>query len=630
MGNQTITVTDTVSSYITGTSGQIGVIALPVLSVSEGYSGTFKQGVTGGTLTVTVSNTGVASSTTSGTTTVTETLPTGYTVASFSGSGWSCSGTNAVTCTSTQAVAGGASFNAIGIEVSVPANAPNPTVTNAATASGGTASASATSGTVSFPVVQVPATMTAGSGTSPQSTAVNTAFGTPLSVTVTDAAGVRVSGVSVTFTAPVSGVSGSFSNSTNTITVTTNPSAGVASSGSFTANLTVGGPYTVTATLAGLTPVNFSLTNTAGAPTLMAANAGTTPQSAAVSTAFGNALAVTVKDVFNNPVPGVSVTFTAPASGASGSFGNSSPTIAVTTNASGVASAPFTANSTPGGPYTVTATSTGLTLVNFSLTNSGVGPQVTKDPLNQTVGAGGTATFTAAATGTPAPTVQWQVSTNGGASFSNVPGAISTTLSFTTSASQNGYQYRAVFTNTGGSATTKAATLTVNAIPTVVSFSVLWGAKSYNVIGTSRNRLPWQITGIQVVFSAPIASGNLNSLGGTGVTPTGFSGLGTNTLTWTISPLALGNFPATLAGSGANALKDTAGTALAGGAGFSQNLKILYGDFNDDGVVNSQDLVLEAAAISAPYNILADMNGDGVVSLADYLLVRSRLSSSLP
>ena len=164
----------------------------------------------------------------------------------------------------------------------------------------------------------------------------------------------------------------------------------------------------------------------------------------------------------------------------------------------------------------------------------------------------------------------------------------------------------------------------------MVSFSVLWGAKSYSVIGTSRNRLPWQITGIQVVFSAPIASGNLNSLSGTGVTPTGFSGLGTNTLTWTISPLALGNFPATLAGSGANALKDTAGTALAGGAGFSQNLKILYGDFNDDGVVNSQDLVLEAAATSAAYNIFADMNGDGVVTSADYLLLRLRSGSSLP
>jgi hypothetical protein len=203
-------------------------------------------------------------------------------------------------------------------------------------------------------------------------------------------------------------------------------------------------------------------------------------------------------------------------------------------------------------------------------------------------------------------------------------------LSFSTSASQNGNQYRAVFTNTAGSAPTAAATLTVSSIPAVVSFSVLWGAKSYNVIGTTRNRLPWQITGIQVVFSAPIASANLNSLSGAGVTPTGLSGLGTNTLTWTISPLALGNFPATLAGSGANAIKDAAGTALAGGAGFSQNLKILYGDFNDDGVVNSQDFTLVNAARNQPYNILADMNGDGSVNAADVQIVRTQEGNSLP
>jgi hypothetical protein len=61
--------------------------------------------------------------------------------------------------------------------------------------------------------------------------------------------------------------------------------------------------------------------------------------------------------------------------------------------------------------------------------------------------------------------VQWQVSTDGGATFNNVSTATSTTLSFTTALSQNGYQYRAVFTNSAGSATTTAASLTVNAAP---------------------------------------------------------------------------------------------------------------------------------------------------------------------
>jgi hypothetical protein len=69
--------------------------------------------------------------------------------------------------------------------------------------------------------------------------------------------------------------------------------------------------------------------------------------------------------------------------------------------------------------------------------------------------------FAAAASGTPTPTVQWQVSTDGGVTFTNIPGATSTTLTVMPTASQSGSQYRAVFTNPCGTATTTAATLTV-------------------------------------------------------------------------------------------------------------------------------------------------------------------------
>jgi hypothetical protein len=58
--------------------------------------------------------------------------------------------------------------------------------------------------------------------------------------------------------------------------------------------------------------------------------------------------------------------------------------------------------------------------------------------------------------------VQWQVSTDGGANFNNIPSATSTTYSFTAAASDNGRRFRAVFTNSAGSATTTAAILTVN------------------------------------------------------------------------------------------------------------------------------------------------------------------------
>jgi hypothetical protein len=94
-------------------------------------------------------------------------------------------------------------------------------------------------------------------------------------------------------------------------------------------------------------------------------------------------------------------------------------------------------------------------------------PAVSLDPLDLTVIAGVTANFTATASGIPAPTVQWQISTNSGVNWTDIPGATSTTLSFIAVAGDNGYQYRAVFTNVVGNATTAAATLTVHTGPEV-------------------------------------------------------------------------------------------------------------------------------------------------------------------
>ena len=98
-----------------------------------------------------------------------------------------------------------------------------------------------------------------------------------------------------------------------------------------------------------------------------------------------------------------------------------------------------TITDTSGNPLSTNASGTWLL---------GTPPTVTTNPSNQTVVAGGTASFTAAASGYPTPTVQWDVSTDGGTTFSPISGATATTYSFTTSAAENGYQYEAVFTNT--------------------------------------------------------------------------------------------------------------------------------------------------------------------------------------
>jgi hypothetical protein len=207
--------------------------------------------------------------------------------------------------------------------------------------------------------------MTATAGT-PQSTAVSTAFATPLQATVRDASGTPSSGVTVTFTAPASGANARFSGAT-TATAVTNAS-GIATAPTLTANGTTGS-YVVTASAAGVAAVNFNLTNTTAAPASVSATGGT-PQSTAVNTAFATALQATVRDASGTPSSGVTVTFTAPASGASARFGGATMATAVT-NASGVATAPaLTANGTTGS-YVVTASVAGVaTAASFSLTNT--------------------------------------------------------------------------------------------------------------------------------------------------------------------------------------------------------------------------------------------------------------------
>jgi hypothetical protein len=207
------------------------------------------------------------------------------------------------------------------------------------------------------------AAASAASAGTPQSAPVGTAFAAALQATVTDAYGNAVPGVTVTFTAPATGASGSFAGGVTTATTDTH---GVATAPAFTASVTAGS-YTVTASTAGVSaPASFSLTNQPGAAAAIAASAGT-PQSATVGTAFGTALQATVTDAFGNAVPGVTVTFADVASGAGGSFAGAVST--ATTDAHGVATAPTFIANTTAGSYTVTASAGVFSSARFSLTN---------------------------------------------------------------------------------------------------------------------------------------------------------------------------------------------------------------------------------------------------------------------
>jgi hypothetical protein len=89
-------------------------------------------------------------------------------------------------------------------------------------------------------------------------------------------------------------------------------------------------------------------------------------------------------------------------------------------------------------------------------------PSVTTDPTDQGSCPGATVSFTAAASGSPAPSVQWQVDDGSGSGFQAIADATSTTLSGTagTAPFLTGNKFRAVFTNTCDTDTSAEATLT--------------------------------------------------------------------------------------------------------------------------------------------------------------------------
>ena len=92
-------------------------------------------------------------------------------------------------------------------------------------------------------------------------------------------------------------------------------------------------------------------------------------------------------------------------------------------------------------------------------------PLFTTQPATQAVAAGTTVTFTVAAIGSPTPTLQWQKNTVA------IPGQTGASLVLPNVQAADAASYRCVATNSAGTATSSAATLTVNAPPAGVPAS---------------------------------------------------------------------------------------------------------------------------------------------------------------
>ncbi len=191
-------------------------------------------------------------------------------------------------------------------------------------------------------------------------------------------------------------------------------------------------------------------TNSAGSATTDEVDVSSTP-------------AVTTQPVGGTLAPGGSLSLTAAASGEPApsvqwQFQPYDPVArfarAAWSDISGATSGTYVA--TAPGSYRAVFTNSGGSVVS-NVADVLMAPVITQQPVGATISAGGTYEMTANAGGGPTPTVQWQFSsTDPGAQWADIDGA--TSGSFT--ATQAG-RYRAVFTNSEGSATTDEALLVV-------------------------------------------------------------------------------------------------------------------------------------------------------------------------
>jgi len=290
-----------------------------------------------------------------------------------------------------------------------------------------------------------------------------------LYVEVTDAYGNLVTGVAVTFSAPQSGASGAWS------AVTTVPTDvfGIATSPAFTAN-GIAGTFAVTATVAGVpAPARFTLTNTTTKKrTWMTAVGQQLTELYHEFLPYYNAREV-ASFVPSNDLAALNVANGEVAITVLAFVDTSSEITKLGGQVTAVRYLPV-ALGMPGievdalFPIIKLPALGNLADVVMVSAQDRVGdpgsiaPSITANPQDRTVLLGSKVTFTAAATGMPTSIVQWQVSSDGGKIFVNIPGADSTTFTFTPSITQDGDEFRAVFSNKLGQVNTRAARFLVH------------------------------------------------------------------------------------------------------------------------------------------------------------------------
>lgn len=264
-GTGTCAVTLSANTTVTATFTAGGTA--PVLSIAKSHTGNFTQGQANATYSVVVSNAAGAGPTDGTTVTVTETVPSGLTLVSMAGTGWTCA--VIPTCTRTDALAGGASYPAITVIVNVGGSATSPKVNAVAVSGGGSANANTTDSTV-IAAITGTTWVTTGSMANGRAEQTATLLG---SGNVLVAGGINsVSGVNTAeATAEIYSVTaGTFSSAGNMTTARAQHTASLLTTGTTSGDVLLAGGFTtttVTATAELFDPANNTFTATAGSMT---------------------------------------------------------------------------------------------------------------------------------------------------------------------------------------------------------------------------------------------------------------------------------------------------------------------------------------------------------------------------
>jgi hypothetical protein len=199
---------------------------------------------------------------------------------------------------------------------------------------------------------------------------------------------------------------------------------------------------------------------------------------------------------------------------------------------------------------------------------------------------------------------------------------------------QRGPGFQRIVNATG----TATATVDIGAFewqPYVASSAVGWGNKTaplklaadgLHLLPEGRKTdLPWlNVQQLTITLSTPVTLSLtdviVSSTSGTNYGPLTVSGSGTS-------------YTITLGQSITKADRLTIKLNLAGMVSPTFELDVLPGDYNDDGVVNSQDMVgvrnEMLGLMGALPTLFGDINGDGKVDINDYTAVRQRIGSHL-